>query len=143
MRKRREGAYKLLNQVHEGLFTATNGLVGGTASGMTVVKLTTVGRKSGAERTTMLTSPLVEDNTVFLVASYRGGPKHPAWYLNLAATPQVQAMRRGADLAMRARTLDGEEREQVWRRVVSLQPRYATYQSRTERQLPLIELTPA
>lgn len=129
--------------VHERLFTLTGGLVGGSARGMTVVKLTTVGRKSGEERVTMLTSPLVDDDTVILVASFRGGPNHPAWFLNLRDHPRVRAARRGRDLAMDAEILSGDQRSELWTRVIKAEPRYAGYQERTSRELPLIVLTPA
>lgn len=134
--------YKALNLVHEKTFTATNGLIGGKAAGMTVVKLTTVGNKSGLERVTMLTSPLVEGDMVVLVASFRGGPNHPAWYHNLRARPRVRAARRGADMEMEATILGGDERAGLWARVTALEPRYADYQSRTEREIPLIVLNP-
>ncbi len=143
MARRFKRVYKLLNVVHERMFTVSNGRITGRAGGMTVVKLTTTGRKSGEPRITMLTSPLVEGDTVVLVASFRGGPNHPAWFLNLRDQPRVQAMRRGADLAMDAEILTGDERVSLWNRVTSLEPRYARYQSRTEREIPLIVLRPA
>lgn len=143
MARRIKSAYKLLNVVHERMFTVTRGVLGGRAGGMTVVKLTTVGRKSGEERVTMLTSPLVEGDMVVLVASFRGGPHHPAWFLNLRDRPRVRAMRRGRDLEMEATILAGDERAELWSRVVALEPRYAEYQTRTEREIPLIVLTPA
>lgn len=135
--------YKTLNTVHETVFRRTGGRVFGTAGGMVAVRLTTVGRKSGQERVTMLTSPLVEGDRVVLVASYRGGPNHPAWYHNLRANPEVRAMRRGADLTMVATVLEGDERQQMWDRITTLEPRYAKYQSRTPREIPLIVLDPA
>ena len=58
--------------------------------GMPVLKLTTVGRKSGERRTTMLTSPLVEGDDVILVALFGGDDRHPAWYLNLVANPDAE-----------------------------------------------------
>lgn len=143
MARRIKRVYKTLNFVHEKLFMATNGRLGGTAAGMTVVRLTTVGRKSGEERVAMLTSPLVEGDTVVLVASFRGGPNHPAWYYNLKERPQVRAMRRGRDLQMTAEILSGERRAQLWNRIVTLEPRYSEYQRRTPREIPLIVLTPS
>lgn len=143
MARRFKGVYKSLNVVHERMFTLSKGWVGGRASGMTVVKLTTIGRRSGEERVTMLTSPLVEGDMVVLVASFRGGPNHPAWYFNLRERPRVQAMRRGADLLMDAEILSGGERTELWSRIASLEPRYSKYQTRTEREIPLIVLRPA
>lgn len=143
MPRRFKLVYQALNVVHERGFTLSNGRVFGRASGMTVVRLTTIGRKTGAERVTMLTSPLVEGDTVVLVASFRGGPSHPAWFHNLRAHPRVQAMRRGVDMEMDAEILTGEARAELWERVTALEPRYADYQRRTEREIPLIVLRPA
>lgn len=135
--------YKALNLVHERIFTWSRGRVAGTLRGMTSVRLTTTGRKTGTQRTTMITSPLVEDDEVVLVASYRGGPHHPAWYLNLKAHPTIPVERRGFRGLMTAETLHGEERERLWQRITALHPRYAKYQARTDRELPLIVLRPA
>jgi deazaflavin-dependent oxidoreductase (nitroreductase family) len=135
--------YKGLNLVHERVFTRTKGRVFGTAGGMTAVRLTTIGRKSGEQRVTMLTSPLAEPDMVVLVASFRGGPKHPAWFHNLRANPEVDVMRRGSDMTMHAEILAGDERRQLWDRITALQPRYAKYQTRTPREIPLIVLRPS
>ncbi|MFN8050712.1 MAG: nitroreductase/quinone reductase family protein [Acidimicrobiales bacterium] len=143
MARRIPAVYKALNLVHERGFTLSKGRVFGRAGGMVAVRLTTVGRKSGAERVTMLTSPLVEDGQVVLVASYRGGPSHPAWFLNLRDRPQVRAMRRGTtDLEMHADVLDGPARQAMWERLTALEPRYAEYQTRTDREIPVIVLRP-
>lgn len=142
MARRFGTVYKALNLVHERGFTLTKGRLFGTAGGMTSVRLTTTGRRSGEPRVTMLTSPLVEDDRIVLVASFRGGPKHPAWYLNLRDDPEVRAMRRGADMEMTAKVLTGDERAALWERITALQPRYAKYQARTDREIPLIVLEP-
>lgn len=143
MARRISSIYRGLNAVHERLFTLTGGRVGGHLRGMVVVKLTTIGRRSGEPRVTMLTSPLVDGDMVVLVASFRGGPTHPAWYLNLRDRPRVQAARRGRNLTMDAEILSGDERREMWNRVIETAPRYATYQERTSREIPLIVLTPS
>lgn len=143
MQRRFPIAYKVLNVVHERSFTLSNGYVGSGLMGMTSVRITHTGRKSGLERVTMLTSPLVENDEVVLVASYRGGPKHPAWYLNIDANPRVELMRRGFRGPMVAETLHGDERAALWARVTAMHDRYAKYQTRTDRELPLVVLRPA
>ncbi|NLA35568.1 MAG: nitroreductase family deazaflavin-dependent oxidoreductase [Actinobacteria bacterium] len=143
MRRRFPVLYKALNVVHERVFSWSGGRAFGTLRGMTSIRLTTTGRKTGLERTTMLTSPLVEDDEVVLVASYRGGPHHPAWYLNLMANPTIPVERPGFRGEMIAETLHGDERERLWRRITARQPRYEKYQSRTDRELPLVVLRPA
>lgn len=141
--KRKDLSYKYLTKVHDGVFTASNGRLFGHLRGMTVVKLTTTGRKSGLERSTMLTSPIAEPDRIVLVASYYGDPRHPAWYLNLQAHPEVHALTPDVDIPMQARTLVGDERAALWAEVIATQPRYANYQSKTDRELPLVVLTPS
>lgn len=143
MGKRKDLSYKYLTKVHDRAFTVSKGRLFGHLRGMTVVKLTTIGRKSGLERSTMLTSPIAEPHRIVLVASYYGDPKHPAWYLNLQARPDVHALTPDVDIPMKAQTLEGDERATLWAEVIAVQPRYANYQAKTERELPLVVLTPA
>jgi hypothetical protein len=86
-----EQIFKALNTMHRGLVRATGGRLGWYAPGykMPVVELTTTGRKSGEPRTIMLTSPYQDGSTMVLVASAAGNDRHPAWYLNLLANPEV------------------------------------------------------
>jgi deazaflavin-dependent oxidoreductase (nitroreductase family) len=83
-------ALKSMNAIHRGLLAVTFGKVGWKAGGMPVLELTTTGRKSGQERSCMLTSPLQVGDTYVIVASRGGDDHHPAWYLNLEANPDVQ-----------------------------------------------------
>lgn len=135
---------KSVNRVHETLFRLTKGRIGGHMAGMDAVALTTTGRKSGRARTTMLTSPLRDGERVILIASKGGADVHPDWYLNLRDQPLVEvAVGTDPAVTMRARTAEGEERAQLWERVVSAQPRYGGYQSKTERLIPVVVLEPA
>jgi deazaflavin-dependent oxidoreductase (nitroreductase family) len=127
---------------HERLFRATKGRVGGKAFGMPVVMLTTTGRKSGKPRTTMLTSPVQQGDSVVLVASYGGDPRHPAWFLNLRDRPDVEVTMAGRTRKMRARVASAEEKEALWPQVTSAYKGYAGYQRRTERDIPLVILEP-
>jgi deazaflavin-dependent oxidoreductase (nitroreductase family) len=131
------------NVVHKGLVKGTGGRVGGTGFGMPVVILTTTGRKSGKERTTMLTAPIHDDNRVVLVASYGGDDRHPAWFLNLRDNPAVELEIRGKKRPMAARVADAEEKEALWPDVVAAYKGYAEYQTKTERDIPLVILEPA
>jgi deazaflavin-dependent oxidoreductase (nitroreductase family) len=65
----------------------TNGRIGNSGFGMPVFMLATTGRKSGKVRTTKLTSPVQEGDSVVLVASFGGDNRHPAWFLNLRDDP--------------------------------------------------------
>jgi deazaflavin-dependent oxidoreductase (nitroreductase family) len=131
-----------INAVHRSVVRLTRGKVGGSLAGMPVVVLTTTGRKSGQPRRTMLTAPVVDGDTVVLVASYGGDSRHPAWYLNLTADPDVTLERDGVATPMRARVATPEEKAALWPRIVKSYRGYAAYQRRTDREIPVVLLTP-
>jgi deazaflavin-dependent oxidoreductase (nitroreductase family) len=106
------------------------------------VMLTTVGRRTGSVRTTMVVAPVCLDETLVLVASNGGAPRHPSWYLNLSAHPDVEVLFKGERRKMRARTAGAQEKPVLWRQVVANAPSYATYQSRTSRDIPVVLLEP-
>jgi deazaflavin-dependent oxidoreductase (nitroreductase family) len=134
--------FKVVTGFHRAVYDLTHGKVGGTTMGMPVLKLTTVGRKSGQRRTTMLTSPLGEGDDVILVASFGGDDRHPAWYLNLVANPDVEIDIEGSKRLMRARVAEDEERARLWDAVTAKHDNYADYQRRTDREIPVVVLSP-
>src|SRR5439155_1088195 len=109
----KDAAARLVTGIHRAVFTASGGRVGGRVMRMPVVMLTTTGRKSGKRRTTMLTSPVQEGDTVVLVASYGGDDRHPTWYLNLRDNPDVEVTMGGHHRHMRARVATPEEKDAV------------------------------
>jgi deazaflavin-dependent oxidoreductase (nitroreductase family) len=133
---------KGLNVVHRTLFEITNGKIGGRAGGMPAVKLETTGRKSGQRRTVMLTSPVQPEGDIALVASYGGDEKHPAWYLNLQADPNVTITMDGRTFDATARTATPEEKAELWPQITSEYKGYAGYQKRTDRDIPVVICTP-
>jgi deazaflavin-dependent oxidoreductase (nitroreductase family) len=124
--------------VHEGVFRATDGRILNRVLGMPVVRLTTVGRRSGAPRAVMLTAPVCEAGYLVLVASNAGDHRHPAWYLNLMANPDVSATMDGDTWTARARPATPEERAELWPRVVAANAGYGQYQAKTPRQIGLV-----
>lgn len=115
----------------------------GRAAGFNALVLTTVGRKTGAERSSPVGWFPGTENSWLIVASAAGAPKNPAWYYNLAAHPdQVQIETGGRTVAVTAEELHGPEREQAWRQITAAVPRFAKYQQQTDRELPIIRLTP-
>ena len=90
----------------------------------------------------MLTSPLQTDAGMVIVASRGGDDHHPAWFLNLQAKPEVEVTVRGTTTPMTARIAAGDERAALWQQVISAHKRYAGYQQRTEREIPLVVLSP-
>jgi len=103
-----------------------------------ILLLTTEGRRSGQMRTVPVMYVPAEEPV--LVASNGGSPSHPSWYLNLLADPRATIEVEGRRQEVVARTVSGEERERLWRRAVAAYPAYATYQRRTDRQLPVVVL---
>ena len=109
-------AAKVMNACHRAVLRLSGGRVLNTAFGMPVVELHTTGRKSGARRSTMLTTPIREDDRVVLIASKGGDDRHPDWYRNLVADPDVEVTMDGTTRKMRARTATAEEKAELWPR---------------------------
>ena len=134
---------KAMNAVHRVLIAVSFGRVGRTVGEMPVVELFTTGRRTGRERATMLTSPLQLGDALVVVASRGGDDHHPAWYLNLLAHPEVRVAVAGRPaVPMRARAMTDAERAEHWPAVTARYRNYATYQTRTDRVIPLVLLEP-
>lgn len=133
---------KWFNSFHRSVFVATKGRVFGNFFGMPVVLLETTGRKSGKKRQTMLTSPVQDGASFVLVASWGGDDRHPTWLLNLRADPEVDVTMNGSKRRMRAREATPEERAELWPKVTAKYKGYAGYQTKTDRQIPLVIVEP-
>ncbi|WP_410874945.1 nitroreductase/quinone reductase family protein [Nocardia sp. A7] len=134
---------KITNTVHRTLLTLTGGRIGNSIFGMPSLQLTTIGRKSGEPRKVMLTAPIIEGDTIVIVASRAGDPTHPAWFLNLRENPNVEvSLRNGPERPMTARVATPDERASLWPRVTTAYKGYAGYQTKTTREIPLVLLTP-
>jgi deazaflavin-dependent oxidoreductase (nitroreductase family) len=135
---------KTMNRVHRVLLGASGDRLGWSFSGMPVIELTTTGRKSGAQRSTMLTSPYQEDSTIVVVASRGGDDTHPAWLLNLRDNPNVMVKRgHDAPAPMTAEIADAAERARIWPLITAKYSHYAGYQRKTDREIPLVLLRPS
>ena len=111
--------------------------------GFNALVLTTVGRKTGAERATPVGWFPGPDGSWLIVASAAGAARNPAWYYNIAAHPdQVQIEVQGRKTAVVADQLHGPEREAAWQQIITAAPRFAQYQRKTDRELPIIHLAP-
>jgi deazaflavin-dependent oxidoreductase (nitroreductase family) len=123
------------------LYEATGGEQGGTLGGKPCVVVTSRGRRTGKLRKTPLMR-VEHDGTYAVVASLGGAPKHPVWYYNLHANPEV-TLQDGADVYdMKAREVTGDEKAMWWARAVEVWPDYDTYQARTDRRIPVFVLEP-
>jgi deazaflavin-dependent oxidoreductase (nitroreductase family) len=133
---------RIVTGFHETVLRLTNGRLANRGFGMPVLILTTTGRKTGKRRTTVLTSPVQEGETIVLVASYGGDDRHPAWFLNLRDNPHVEITMDGKTRPMRARVATPEEKAKLWPRVVGAYRGYDQYQRRTKRDIPLVICEP-
>jgi deazaflavin-dependent oxidoreductase (nitroreductase family) len=142
----REGAidrgFRALNLVHRAVVRATRGRLGRRAFGMAVIELHVTGRRTGLERTTLLTVPVVEGDRLVVVASKGGDDRHPEWFNNLVAHPAVHVTLEGVRRPMRARVLEPDEASALWPRVEGAYRSYAGYRRRAAREIPLVTLSP-
>ena len=138
----RAGSWYFLNvanPVDRRLIPATNGWLS-LAPGLPVLVMEVRGRKSGAVRRIPLLYAR-EGEDIVLIASSGGAPKHPAWYHNVRANPDVKLYLRGATGRYRARITEGAERERLWKAAATLYPGYDVYSTRASgREIPVIAL---
>jgi proline iminopeptidase len=133
-------AETLFGMEHVRRYRETGGEVGHIwKRGAKTLLLTTTGRRTGKPTTTPLIYAEVGDSYV-IVASKGGAPADPGWYQNLAKNPTVEVQVRSDLFSARARTATGEERERLWKLAAQQWPDYDTYQTRTDRQIPVVVL---
>jgi F420H(2)-dependent quinone reductase len=139
---------KVMAKVNVATYKLTRGRVGGTwrigAGWKNPVPICLVehrGRRTGKLRTTPLVY-LRDRDRVVVVASQAGRPQHPLWFRNLEADPEVTVQIRGERRPMRARTAAAPERAELWPRLVDLYSDYDSYQSWTDREIPVVILEP-
>lgn len=134
---------KAMNAFHRSLLKISGGRWGWSALRMPVLELTTTGRKTGQPRTVMLTSPVQDGASIVVVASRGGDDAHPAWFLNLRDNPDVEVVLQGKPKQrMRARIASPEERARLWPLLTADHKNYAGYQTKTDREIPLVLLDP-
>jgi deazaflavin-dependent oxidoreductase (nitroreductase family) len=110
---------------------------------MRLLKLTTVGARSGNEHRVSLFCAPAGPDAWYVVASAGGAIKHPAWYYNMARNPdRIWIELDGRRVRVAAATVTGAERDAAWRAFVAKWPGYADYQARTDRVIPVVKLTP-
>ena len=109
---------------------------------MPALVLTTVGRKTGKERRTPLAYIPEVQGKWLIIAAYAGAVENPAWYYNLAAHPDRVSIELAGNLYQVAvEELHGNQRDLAWKRITQANSRFAEYQKRTDRELPVIRLT--
>lgn len=130
---------KFFDPFHTFVFRLSGGRLLGTLIGFPVLLLTTTGRRSGKRRTSPLLY-LEEEESLLVVGSMAGAPRHPDWYHNLVANPMVEVETRAGRRPMRAEPSTEEERRRRYERFKAGADRYATYETRTDRAIPVVVL---
>jgi deazaflavin-dependent oxidoreductase (nitroreductase family) len=117
---------------------------GGRMMGMDLLILHTVGRRSGQPRQSPLSWFADGEDARLIIASGGGRTYLPDWYVNLVAHPEKVAVElHGEDaVPVTPRRLDGVERDRAWKLIIEAQPRFAKYQDKSDREYPVIRLTP-
>jgi deazaflavin-dependent oxidoreductase (nitroreductase family) len=134
--------------IHLWLYRRSRGRLLYRMRGMPTLLLTTTGRRSGRRHTVplpYLVDPVTGDpaggDAKVVVGSFAGSDRHPAWVLNLLATPEVGVVDRADEYPARAEVLGGDHRSTVWAVLVAKHPWYADYQAATAREIPLVRVT--
>jgi deazaflavin-dependent oxidoreductase (nitroreductase family) len=131
----------LLGEEHIRRYRETDGEVGYLWNDAPSLLLTTVGRRSGRPRTSALI--FARDGEDYLVVASQGGaPTHPNWYFNLTANPEVEVQVKGDRFRATARSATDAEKARLWKIVTETWPNYDVYQTRTERPIPVVILSP-
>jgi deazaflavin-dependent oxidoreductase (nitroreductase family) len=124
---------------HVDRYVETNGEDGHDWNGKPTLLLTTRGRRSGEPHTL----PLIygrDGHRLVVVASRGGAPKHPAWYLNLLADPEVDVQVKGERFHARAYPAGTDEKPRLWQTMTGIFPDYDAYQRKTTREIPVVVL---
>ena len=135
------GVLKAFTRINVWVYRLSGGRLMNTLGGDPICLITMTGAKSGKVRTIPLMYVPYKEG-VLLVASQGGAPKHPVWYHNLLAHPDIVVEQSGRKMHLTARILSGEERAQAWPVCVEHYADYADYQQRTNREIPVFYCEP-
>ena len=114
------------------------------SKGIQLGMLTTVGSKTGEERQVQLSIFPDGENAWIVIASAGGATKHPGWFFNMARNPdKVWLETGGRKMRVEAQSLKGAEREAAWQKATAVWPGYNGYKAKTDRDIPVVRLTPA
>lgn len=129
----------LYGEEHVRRYQETDGREGHDWNGTVALILTTTGRKSGQPRSSALIYQ--EYGEAYLVVASKGGADTPPeWYLNLQADPEVTVQVKGDRFTATARTANAEEKPDMWPVMTKAWPQYDDYQTKTEREIPVVVL---
>ena len=137
----RDNSVRFWSRAHRTIYRLTGGVIGGRLVDNDMLLMSTRGFRTGRMHTVPLLY-LEDGDCLVVIASYGGRDRNPAWYENLRAEPRVRVQIGSEKGLMLARTATGAERIDWWPRIEAAYPGYATYQSRTDRVIPVVILEP-
>ena len=129
-------------RLQRAIFRLTRGRVNVTDILVPSLMLWTTGARTGQRRETPLMCVPQPDGAFLVAGSNWAQPRHPAWTANLLAHPEAEARYRGRDLRVRARPLDGAEKERAWPQFEALMPGYRQYETKSGRSVRIFRLEP-
>jgi deazaflavin-dependent oxidoreductase (nitroreductase family) len=121
-------------------FRANGGKVGGYFEGAHMILIHHIGARSGTERVNPVTY-LPDGDDMIIAATKSGAPTNPNWYYNLKEHPRIAVEVGTATFRVEATEVTGEERDELWGRLVELRPGFAAYETKTSRSFPMFRLT--
>lgn len=139
MPSKRYDLMKIFWQIHLNLYRWSSGRLIRTIRGLPVLLLTTTGKKTGLPRTkALMYLPYGKDFAV--IASNLGEDNHPAWWINLKAEPTATVQIGKEQFTVRAREVEGYEREKIWKAIAEINSDYEQYRQWTSRRIPVVVL---
>jgi F420H(2)-dependent quinone reductase len=136
-----KSVFRFFLAIHIFVYRLTGGKFGGKVQGLSVLLLTTSGRKTGKKRTTPL-GYFKDDGGYVITGSNAGFDTHPAWFHNLRSDPRATIEVNDQRFEVRAEIAGAEKRDKLWARLIALAPGYADYAKKTSREIPLVILRP-
>jgi len=132
---------KLILKVMVFLYNVSGGRIGGKMGKVSVLLLTTTGRKTGKQRT--LPMVYIMDSSAYVITASAGGAeKHPGWFFNIRSNPQATIQVKDKHIKVTAEIAGPEKKPELWARLVEVAPNFAGYQKRTSREIPMVILHP-
>ena len=138
----RDRTAKYISSLHRVLYRGTRGAVGRRLVKNDMFLLTTIGRRSGKEHTVPLLY-LRDEDRLIVIASWGGRDEHPHWYMNLLANPAASVQILSDRWSVVATTASADERVVWWPQILEAYDGYAVYESRTDREIPVVFLDPS
>ncbi|MCH7641323.1 nitroreductase family deazaflavin-dependent oxidoreductase [Patescibacteria group bacterium] len=133
--------FKFITKSQVFFYRLTNGKVGGTLGGLSLLLLTTVGRKTGRKRTVII-SYIRDGKSYVITASAGGSDRNPAWFWNLKDNPSAEIQVKNKKIEVNAKVAEQNKRNQYWKRLIKVAPGFKAYQKKTKRLIPMVILQP-